>query len=187
MPGRYRARLTVGEDKLETTFWIRKDPRTEASIEDIQAQFTFLSNVRDKLTETHEGILRIRNIRSQVKGTMEKVDKASNTKDLLTLGEDLQGQVTEIEEALYQTKSKSRQDPLNFPIKLNNKLGVVSNAVTRGDYRPTDQVIAVAAELTTAINQQLHRLRDLEANELKTFNELAIKLKIHHVRPKTRK
>ncbi|MEE2885799.1 MAG: glycosyl hydrolase, partial [Planctomycetota bacterium] len=161
VPGKYRAVLVNGDNKLEASFSIRKDPRTEASLEDIQVQFNFLSAVRDKLTETHEGIVRIRDIRSQVEGTLKKVDKATETKELLTLGKDLQGQVTEIEEALYQTKSKSRQDPLNFPIKLNNKLGVVSGAVARGDYRPTDQAAAVAAELTKSIDKQLHRLRDL--------------------------
>lgn len=187
VPGKYQAHLIAGEEKLETTFLIRKDPRTEASLDDIKAQFTFLSEIRDKLTDTHQGILRIRDIRTQVEATLKKVEKASNTEELRTLGKDLQEQVTDIEETLYQTKSKSRQDPLNFPIKLNNKLGAVSGAVARGDYRPTQQAIAVAAELTLAIDRQLHRLRGLEANELKTFNDLATKLRVQHVRPKTKK
>jgi photosystem II stability/assembly factor-like uncharacterized protein len=187
VPGTYQAQLVAGSKTLKTTFLIRKDPRTEASIQDIQSQFTFLTDIRDKLTETHKGILRIRDIRSQVEATLQKVEKADNTEALLSLGKDLKVTVTDIEEHLYQTKSKSRQDPLNFPIKLNNKLGHVSSTVARGDYRPTEQAVAVASKLTTAINTHLHRLRDLEANELKTFNDLASKMKVRHVQPKIRK
>ena len=187
VPGRYQARLTVGADSQITPFTIRKDPRTEATQEDIEAQFAFISQVRDKLTETHEAILRTRDIRIQVDAVLAKATESDETKPLLNMGDDLKRRTTEIEESLYQTKSKSAQDPLNFPIKLNNKLAAVSGNVNRGDYRPTDQAVAVADAITEKINLQLANLHDLEGNELKAFNDLATRLQIQHVLPKKKK
>jgi hypothetical protein len=91
---------------------------------------------------------------------------------------------TEIEETLYQTRSRSSQDPLNFPIRLNNKLAAVAGVANQGDYRPTDQAVAVASELTAKIDAQLARLRDLEGNELKVFNNFATRLGVEHVVPR---
>ena len=61
---------------------------------------------------------------------------------------ELQKQFGEIETSLYQTKNKSNQDPLNFPIKLTNKLGHLNSLVGMGDFGPTEQDIAVKNELT---------------------------------------
>ncbi len=187
VPGKYTVKLTIGDKTQERPFTIRKDPRTEGTQTDIEAQFAFVSKIRDKLTETHEAILRIRSIRGQINAVVKSVDKDESTKPLRTMGKDINSTVTEIEEALYQTKSKSSQDPLNFPIRLNNKLGVVAGTAARGDYRPTDGAMAVAKEITAKIDTQLNMLRDLEGNELKAFNDLASKLKIDHVVPRSKK
>ena len=81
--------------------------------------------------------------------------------------------LTAVEETLYQTKSKSRQDPLNFPIRLNDKLaGVMSNA-SRGDYAPTAQAEAVRQELTVQIDEQLSRLQKIWDEQLPALNRLA--------------
>ena len=44
--------------------------------------------------------------------------------------------MTAVEEALYQTKNRSLQDPLNFPMRLNDKLNAVAALGSLGDYRP---------------------------------------------------
>ena len=118
---------------------------------------------------------------------IEKAGEREEAVDLASMGKGLCKQVTAIEEALYQTKSKSPQDPLNFPIKLNNKLGVVAGTVSRGDYPPTDGARRVADELTAAIDAELHKLSDLEGNELKAFNALATKIGLNHVVPRVKK
>ena len=75
-----------------------------------------------------------------------------------------------IEETLYQTKNQSGQDPLNFPIRLNNKLAHLSSVAGRGDYPPTDQSIAVRDELTGQIDEQLGKLRSILETEVPEFN-----------------
>ena len=84
---------------------------------------------------------------------------------------ELKKQFTEIEEALYQTKNRSGQDPLNFPIRLTNKLGHLNSLVSMGDFAPTDQDIAVKNELTQKINKELNDFNNLVDTEIKAFNE----------------
>jgi hypothetical protein len=84
------------------------------------------------------------------------------------LKEDLAG----VEEALYQTKNRSRQDPLNFPIRLNNKLAALAGSVARGDAAPTDQAYEVYEDLTSRIDEQLEKLKAILGTDLATFNQL---------------
>ena len=80
---------------------------------------------------------------------------------------------TAVEEALYQTTNRSPQDPLNFPIRLNNKLAALAGSVAMGDSRPTDQARTVEAQLTAAIGAQLAQLDALWAEDLAALNALA--------------
>jgi hypothetical protein len=86
---------------------------------------------------------------------------------------ELDEKMTAVEEALYQTKNRSRQDPLNFPIRLDDKLNALAGSVAIGDYRPTAQALQVKAELTAAIDAELARLRVIWEGDLVRFNELA--------------
>ncbi|MDH3795280.1 MAG: glycosyl hydrolase, partial [Flavobacteriaceae bacterium] len=75
-----------------------------------------------------------------------------------------------IEKALYQTKNQSNQDPLNFPIRLTNKLGHLNSLVGFDDFPPTDQDVAVKNELTSQINEQLEAFDALVDKEISAFN-----------------
>ena len=94
-----------------------------------------------------------------------------NVKDLVEKAKKLKEQFSEIEKALYQTKNRSGQDPLNFPIRLNNKLAHLNSLVGRGDFAPTDQDVAVKNELTQKINEQLEKFNELVDKEIKLFND----------------
>ena len=171
-PGTYKARLIVGSDSSEVTFELLKDPRSSSSNEDLIAQFDFLISIRDKLTETHQTIKQIREIRRQVKDVLARVKGQNDAEDIKKLGQDLVKKITKIEETLYQTKNESRQDPLNFPIRLNNKLASLAGAASMGDYRPTDQMVAVKKELTEQIDAQLTAFREVVQTEVPAFNKL---------------
>ena len=164
-PGTYRARLVSGDDSLETVFELRKDPRSSSSDADLQAQFAFLLEIRDKLTETHRAIKDIRAIRSQISRVTQGLEGPIS--DAAT---DLSEQLTRIEESLYQTRNQSRQDPLNYPIRLNNKLAALASNVSIGDFRPTEQATAVRDDLVVRIDQELAALQALMDNELPALN-----------------
>ncbi|MCY3594584.1 MAG: glycosyl hydrolase [Bacteroidetes bacterium] len=169
-PGTYRARLIAGEDSLETTFELRKDPRSSSSVEDLQMQFDFLIGIRDKLSEMHRAIKDIRSVRSQIRRIVSNLDEEHA--DIKGAAEALIQKITAIEEMLYQTKNQSRQDPLNFPIRLNNKLAAVASNAAIGDFRPTDQAVEVRDELVRQTDIELGALQVIFETDVPALNEM---------------
>ncbi|MFN3393720.1 MAG: glycosyl hydrolase, partial [Candidatus Thermochlorobacter sp.] len=171
VPGKYEARLSFGSKTEKVTFEIIKDPRVSASQKDLEEQFEFLISTRDKLSETHQAIKQIRNVREQLNQLVKRLPQDEN-KEIHTAAKELVSKLTKIEEALYQTKNRSSQDPLNFPIRLNNKLSALATLAGRGDNRPTDQMLLVRSELTRQIDQELSALKTLLEKDVPAFNEL---------------
>ena len=170
IPGQYKVRMTLDGMTQEESFKVLADPRYESTQADLEEQFDFLVGVRDKLTETHQTIKLIRFYRAEM-DSMAK--KPKNLKLILA-------EMDEIEKTLYQTQNKSGQDPLNFPIRLNNKLAHLSSVVGNGDYRPTDQSEEVKVELVTKIDAQLTRFKKLEQTQISkilNIEEMRTKLK----------
>jgi photosystem II stability/assembly factor-like uncharacterized protein len=172
IPGTYKAKLTVNDKSFETEFEILKDPRSTGSVADMKEQFDFLMSVRDKLSETHKAIKKIRTTRDQINRVTESLKGKDEMKDVTDLAKSINDGMKKIEEALYQTKNKSNQDPLNFPIRLNNKLACLSSEADGSDYKPTEQVKAVYKEITAKIDEQLTSLNKIFNDEIPKFNEL---------------
>ena len=172
VPGDYRARLTVGDGDeavvQEVSFTVLPDPRTSATAEDFRAQFDFLVQVRDDLTRTHRGIRRLRAARAQIEAVKKRFggEHAELTEAAGALLDDLQA----VEETLYQTKAKSPQDPLNFPIRLGDKLAGLLGVAGSGDYAPTKQAREVHAFLMQGIEAELTKLDALLGARLDAFN-----------------
>ncbi|MAT54344.1 MAG: glycosyl hydrolase [Saprospirales bacterium] len=178
VPGEYTVRLTVDSIVLEQPFKILKDPRSEVTVEDIQKQFDFAIEVRDKLTEAHTAIEEIRTLRSKAKEFTKTLDKKNEKlKPLIELSLEMDSVMTAVEEALYQTKNRARQDPLNFPIRLTNKLGHL-NSLMRGDYPPTKQAIQVKEELTKEIDDWLAKYYEVRDQKVPQFNKLIRELEV---------
>jgi photosystem II stability/assembly factor-like uncharacterized protein len=175
-PGSYRVRLTVGGESATAPFEIRPDPRSAATTrEDLQAQQQFLLAVHDKLTATHDAVRRIREVRAQLDALKERLaaGKGDEHAKLLAAAKALDEKMTAVEEALYQTKNRSPQDPLNFPIRLDNKLNGVATSVAVGNHRPTAQAVAVRDALVAAIDVQLAKLAAIWDHDLPAFDDQA--------------
>ena len=172
VPGTYGIRLVVGEDSSEVAAELLPDPRATATPEALTEQFEFLIAVRDKLTETHEGIKNIRSIRDQVKDVQRRLKNQTDAEEIEEAGKALLEELKSIEEMLYQTKNRSGQDPLNFPIKLNNRLAALAGNVASGDHAPTEQAYRVRDQLTAAIDAELDRLQTVMNEDLPRFNDL---------------
>lgn len=172
MPGMYKARLSVNGKTQEIDFEILKDPRTSGTMADIKEQFDFSIAVRDKLTDTHKAIKRIRTAREQINRVTEPMKGKDEMKEVNEMAKSILEDMKKIEEALYQTKNKSGQDPLNYPVRLNNKLGALASEVDGGDYRPSQQVKVVHKEITEKIDEQLNLLNKVMTDKVPKFNEL---------------
>ena len=177
VPGDYQVRLTVGDATRTVPLQVSKDPRTSATQEDLEAQHRFLMDVRAKIDETHDAIRQVRDVRTQLDDLKQRIeDQEAEEKHakLLEAAKSLGEKMTKVEEALYQTKNRSPQDPLNFPIRLNDKLNALATSVGGfGDARPTDQAVQVKDELIRAIDAELAKLSQIFANDLPALNELA--------------
>ncbi len=172
VPGRYRVKLTAAGKTVADSFEVRKDPRLATTSEDDRARFDLQLEIRDKLSEAHEAITRLRDVRDQVKAVAERSKTASRDTTIAHAARILVDRLTAVEEALYQTKNRSNQDPLNYPIKLNNKLSALAGVVEGTEGRPTEQSYEVFRDLAAKTDRQLGSLRDLLAKDLTAFNQL---------------
>ena len=168
IPGSYRARLTVGEEVREVEFEVLPDPRSSATPEDFRAQFELLVAIRDDLTRVHRAIRELRGVRKQLEAVKERAGEGASA--LIANADALLEELAAVEETLYQTKAKSPQDPLNFPIRLNDKLAGLGGIVGMGDFAPTRQATQVYARLKEQIDAELAKLDGLLGARLDAFN-----------------
>lgn len=175
VPGRYQARLTLGKGEPRLVpLTVGKDPHLPAGDDDFRRQFELLVRLRETLSETHDAIVILRDVREQVDGLTARAKRIGKAGALADSAKSLTTRLSAIEEALYQVKSKSEQDPLNFPIRLNNKLALLAETVASADTRPTDQSYEVERDLTARIRTELDRLRLLLTRDLPAFNRQVI-------------
>jgi photosystem II stability/assembly factor-like uncharacterized protein len=168
-PGTYQVRLTANGKSSTQPLEVRKDPRIASSDEEFGKQYDLLVKIRDKVSETHDAITRIRETRDQVKGV---ADRAKGSQAIADAADALDKKLTAVEEELYQTRNQSSQDPLNFPIRLNNKLAALAGVVASGETAPTDQSYVVYEDLTGKIDVQLAKLRQVIDTDVPAFNTL---------------
>jgi hypothetical protein len=170
-PGNYFARIKIGKDSVEVPFAVKADPNYKTSQAEYDAQFQFLAQVRDKFNETQKAIKDIRALRTQISGFVALQGK-DVPKEVKTMADSVNRQLTSIEETLYQTKAKSGQDVLNYPIKLNDKLSGVFDAANSGNFAPSKQVRDVYIDLSSQVDAQLAKLRSIKEKDVPALNEL---------------
>lgn len=172
VPGKYQVRLTVADASQTQPLEILADPRSSTSQSGLQEQYDFLVQCRDKLTQMHKQIEQIRLVRGQLTDFQKRLKSNDKYKTVLDASADLDKKMTAVEEALYQTKNRSRQDPLNYPVRLNDKLAALASTAGSGDFPPTAQAIAVKAELFAAIDSELNKLSALWKTDLPALNKM---------------
>ena len=170
VPGTYTVSLNVNGTDQTQNFKILPDPRAEASIEDMQQQFDFVNAINATVDKAHQSIKKIRKINEKLTAFAKQYKDDTRTAALVEKANTMKEKFGEVEKALYQTQNKSNQDPLNFPIRLTNKLGHLNSLVTLDDFPPTEQDLAVKAELTEKINAQLKTFDALIDTEISAFN-----------------
>ncbi|MFT7678435.1 MAG: photosystem II stability/assembly factor-like uncharacterized protein [Planctomycetota bacterium] len=173
-PGHYRVRMKIGEVEQEIDLEVLMDPRSSSTPEQVREQVQFLLGVRDKVTEMHQAIRRVREVRGPLEGLKKRLEENEEHAGLAEQAGGLLERLKGAEEALYQTQNKSPQDPLNFPVRLNDKLSALSGGVSVGDYAPTEQAKAVRVELESAIDVQLEALEVIWKRDLPDLDRRAL-------------
>ena len=163
--GTYKARINVGDQVETTSFEIHMNPNLKGiTATDLEEQFNLASQIRDKTSETNEAVIAIRKMKSQI--------EESNNKSIVNAAAVFVGGISAIEQELYQVKNQSNQDPLNFPIKLNNRFASLRRSVENGDAKPTDGAYKVFEELKVELKNHLSQLESLKAQHLPAINRL---------------
>ncbi len=164
-PGPYQVRLTTGGKTLTQRFEVRRDPRLKRVTDaDLQAQFALARQIQEKENAGNGAVARIRRLRSAVD------DRVAQNPALASQGGALKQKLSAVEEELYQTRTRSGQDLLNFPIKLTNRIAALRRSVESGEANPTDASLVVFKELSAELDQRLGELARIIDGDLAAFN-----------------
>ena len=181
VPGDYKVQLTVNGETSTQPFTVIPDPRAEATVADMQAQYDFVSEVNATVDRAHQSIKKIRKINTQLEAFLKQYEKDERVTELREKAKKMKDDFAEIEKALYQTQNKSNQDPLNFPIRLTNKLAHLNSLVSMDDFKPTDQDVAVKEELSAAVRKELDAFDALVDKEIQEFNRAFNELQLDYL------
>ena len=183
VPGTYKVELIVNGEKQSQPISIISTPNSEASEADMQAQFDFVSEINATVDKAHKSIKNIRSFNTKLSAFegLYAGREEQGIKDMIAMSKEMKKKFDEVEKALYQTQNRSGQDPLNFPIRLTNKLAHLNSLVQIGDFAPTSQSIEVKNELTAEIEKQLAVFDGVLNSDIKKFNEEFNKLELDYL------
>ncbi len=171
IPGNYFAVFKMGKDSVEIPFKILGDPNYKVTAAEYEEQFDFLITARDKFSETIKALKNIKEIRSQMKEYKDKW-AADSVKEVNIMMDSIDKKMTSVEEALHQTKAKSGQDVLNYPIRLDDKLSGLYGNAQAGNGVLAKQMKEAYVVIGGQIDVQLEKLKKIMEDDLKSLNQL---------------
>ncbi len=180
-PGRYTARLTADGRKVSAPIVVRRNPYLpEVTDADLRAQYAFGRRVRDKATEANMAVIGIRRVKAQL---TDRLKKSNDDAVLKSVGATLTLNASAVEENVYQVRNQSGQDPLNFPIKVNNRLATLLSMAERGDGRPTSNMPEIFTILSTELKGYSDRLAMVWKTDLAAVNKELARLSLPPLDP----
>jgi hypothetical protein len=169
-PGTYKFVINTGKESSTVMATINANPNFSITTEEYEAQYNFLKQARDKFEETQTCIKNMRDVKKQFTTLKEKIGK-DYPKDLDSMATNISKQMNVIEENLYQTKAKSGQDLLNYPIRLNDKLSGIFDAANQNT-APSNSVLEAYKDVVEKIDLQLNSFKNIQEIDIKKFNTL---------------
>tara|TARA_B110000240_G_C13506595_1_gene456626 strand:- start:3466 stop:4371 length:906 start_codon:yes stop_codon:yes gene_type:complete len=169
VPGKYNLRLTYNQEVTDQEFNIIKDPRLINTKEDFRKQFDFLLSVRNEVSRANQAIIDIRDLRKDL-GYV--IDKSNKDEDINSLIDEFLDELHLIENSIHMTKNQSRQDPLNYGIRINNRLAFLMADSQRGDYPPTDQSLEFFIKVKKELEVELNNLSEVSKKYIESINLL---------------
>ena len=173
VPGSYTVRLTVDGGPPQTRdFEVRINPNLDGvTTADLQERFDLAIRIRDRVSEANEAVIRVREIKGQVEERLEETD----SEEIAAQAEVVEENLGVVEAEIYQVRNQSNQDPLNYPIKLNNKLAALLGVVEGAESRPTAQSHTVFERLSALLEEQLSQMRIVIQRDVGRLNDMLIR------------
>ena len=187
VPGNYQIKLTVAGKTSTATFELTKDPRISASQADLEKQQELAMRIRDRVGAGDEAVNQIRSVRSQLDALKKRLSADSAAKPILDSVDALTKKMNAVEEKIIQPKSKSGEDPLNYPIQVADQLAALQETVESADTAPTAASYAVFDELNAGLEKQLTAWREIQSKDLAALNAAILKANIPAIAPAVEK
>ena len=172
LPGSYQVRLTADGVTQTQSFQVLKHPLRPISDVDLQVQWDLASRIRDKVNEANLAVIRIRRIKTEIADRIKDAPA-----EVRAAGEQLTKALAAVEEEVYQVKNQSGQDPLNFPIRTNNRLASLLRVAVSGEGRPTGNVEPIFTDLIAELKAETDRLEKTISEQLPPFNLMLQRIK----------
>jgi hypothetical protein len=179
LPGSYQVRLTVDGHASTQAFEVRKHPLRDVTDADLRIQYDLAAQIRDKVNEANNAVIQIRRIKQDVN---DRVGKSADA-ELKSTADRLTRSLTAVEEDIYQVRNRSNQDPLNFPIKTNNRLASLLRVVETGDGKPTSNVDPIFNDLKSELKAETDRLQQILNTDVLPVNRVLQRLGLEAIRP----
>lgn len=167
VPGTYTVEVSADGHTEKQTVTVKPDPRVHSTPEDYRKQLELALQIRDRFSEANQAVIDIRTAKQQLDSYGSKAAPA-----LATEAKRISKELSSVEDAIYQTKLRAGEDALNFPIRLNNKLGALLSVVDESDTAPTTQSYEVFKELSAQLQVQLDKLHEIGAKDVANFNRM---------------
>ena len=169
-PGSYILKMTYNDVTMQKEFDILKDPRVPTSQEGYEEQLNFLLKVKNEVSRANQAVIDIREIKEDMNYIKSKI---KDNKDLESIVEDYMKDLSDVENKIHMTKNQSRQDPLNYGIRINNRIAFLLFDSQRGDYPPTSQAIDFFNQITNELNNELIKLENIIKNHSKKIKSFS--------------
>ena len=155
-PGKYDVVLTYNNETIKREFEIVKDPRVKITQVDYEKQLDFLLRVRDEVSKANQIIIDIRKIKNDLDFLLQKVKGKDQIIQLIIK---YKKELDVIENNIHMTKNQSRQDPLNYGIRINNRIAFLLADSQRGDYPPTNQSLEFFESIKEELNIEISNFK----------------------------
>jgi photosystem II stability/assembly factor-like uncharacterized protein len=179
-PGKFKVRITADGYTQTQEFRVVRNPNyKDVSDADLRAQYNLAIQIRDKVNEANQAVIEARRIKTEADDRMSKNADAK----LKETGGTLKTNISDVEDDIYQVKNQSGQDPLNFPIRINNRMANLLSMLEDGDGPPGNNFPALFAEYNKLLKVQMDRMVKVVNTDLSAFNNELRRLNLPTIAP----
>ena len=166
LPGKYTIRLIIGSKSIsEQNFDFVKDPRSEASLDDLVLQYDLQKDIQKKSLEIFNKVKYFRKIRDEVKQVVIRskgLDEENNLQKSVDL---MLSKLSEIENEIVPFKSYDKIPPVGIPVGIYGKYKELKGGVAGGDYRPTKQAYELFEDLNLRLERKFFEIDQIIKND----------------------
>ncbi len=166
LPGDYQVKMTVAGKSQTVPLHLMVDPRTKDHEAELPKQFAFSVQVNDRISQLHQALNEIREIRKQIKDLHARFGENQQVKPALQSADDLDKKMSEVETKLVQVNSKSSEGTLAFPSMLNEQFDSFSHSIDLSDRAPTKSQQDVFDSLSKRLDEQLQKWEQIKKDDV---------------------